>query len=104
MPRPSMTPAITSWARGVARVGRVAMVLGVLLAAAAQAVPAVVHLGGAQLLVVVSGSMTPTFGAGDVVVVHHPDPSELRPGMVVSFHAPGSPEKLTTHRIRSLQP
>lgn len=99
-----MTRSVRPWARGVARFGRVVLAAGVLLCAAAQAVPALVHLRGDQLLVVVSGSMTPTFRAGDVVVVHHPRPGALRPGLVVAFHAPGSPERLTTHRIRSLRP
>lgn len=48
--------------------------------------------------------MAPTFDAGDAIAVAPADPAELRPGMVVTFHAPGEPEHLTTHRIASLRP
>ena len=104
MSPPPATGSPRPWARGVVRVGRAVLAAGVLLCAAGQAVPALVHLRGDRLLVVVSGSMAPTFRAGDVVVVRDPRASELRPGMVVAFHAPGSPQRLTTHRIRSLRP
>lgn len=97
-----MTRLIQSSARGIARLGRAALVAGVLLSALAQGVPALVHLSGDQLLIVVSGSMKPTFRAGDVVLVRHVAPEQLRPGMIVSFHAPGA-QRLTTHRIHSLE-
>lgn len=48
--------------------------------------------------------MAPTFDAGDAIAVAPADPAELRPGMVVTFHAPGEPEHLTTHRIAWLRP
>lgn len=59
----------------------------------------IVQARGAQVLVVASGSMEPTFSAGDAVVVEAVRRRDLVPGAVVTFHAPGEPERLTTHRI-----
>jgi signal peptidase I len=56
-----------------------------------------------RLLIVTSGSMAPSFRAGDAVVLQHiSDPSQLRPGQVVSFWPPGS-DDLVTHRIQDLR-
>ena len=55
-------------------------------------------LFGWQSVALVSGSMSPVLGVGDIVVAEPYDGSMLAPGAVVVFHAPGS-EKLTTHRI-----
>ena len=74
MSPPPTTGSPRPWARGVVRFGRAVLAAGVLLCAAGQAVPALVHLRGDRLLVVVSGSMAPTFRAGDVVVVRDPRP------------------------------
>ena len=55
-----------------------------------------------QVAVVLSGSMTPQFVAGDAVLVKPaPKPSELAVGEVVTFHAPGA-SRLTTHRIHAV--
>src|SRR6185436_3270986 len=56
-----------------------------------------------QVLIASSGSMVPAFGVGDAVIVQHPDPSRLRVGDVVTFHA-SCVSETTTHRIRQLQP
>lgn len=59
---------------------------------------------GVQVGVVLSGSMTPTFRAGDAVLITpRPAPSELRVGQIITFHAPGE-DRLTTHRIHALIP
>ena len=63
-----------------------------------------VRTHGDQVLTVLSGSMTPTFRTGDAVLLHPAEPSTLRVGQIVSFHAPGSPKLLTTHRIYRLRP
>ena len=63
-----------------------------------------VRAHGDQVLTVLSGSMTPTFRTGDAVLLHPAEPSTLRVGQIVSFHAPGSPKLLTTHRIYRLRP
>lgn len=88
----------------LARVGRGITVAAFLAAAATVLTLAGLQQQGKRLLIVTSGSMTPAFVAGDVVVVESRDPSTLRPGMIVTFHPPGSPQQLTTHRILSLQP
>jgi signal peptidase I len=71
-------------------------------ALAAVVIPAGVGLSGRKLLIVVSGSMTPAFDAGDAVLVEPPSRAALRPGAIIAFHAPGSPQRLTTHRIVAL--
>ena len=85
-------------------VGAGLLIVALLAVAAADLVPVIVKARGEKALVVVSGSMRPTFQAGDLVVVGRPVASGLRAGMVVAFHAPGSPQRLTTHRIYRLQP
>ena len=55
-------------------------------------------LFGWQAVALVSGSMSPLFNPGDVVVAEPFDGSQLEPGTVIVFHAPGSGE-ITTHRI-----
>ena len=58
-------------------------------------------LFGWQAVALVSGSMSPLFNPGDVVVAEPYDGSQLQPGAVIVFHAPGSGE-VTTHRIVGL--
>ena len=89
--------------RVVARVGRWVTVAAFLAAAATVLTLAALQVQGKQLLTVMSGSMTPAFVAGDVVIIEHVGQQDLAPGMIVSFHPPGSPH-LTTHRILSIQP
>lgn len=57
---------------------------------------------GHGLLVVKSGSMSPSFNAGDAVVVRRlPQPrmTALQPGTVVTFASPDNDGLLITHRI-----
>ena len=54
---------------------------------------------GGRPLTVLSGSMTPTYGVGDVVVVRPVDPEELRVGDVITFQTTSDDPHLTTHRI-----
>lgn len=55
-----------------------------------------------RLLIVTSGSMAPTFEAGDAVVLRRiTDPSQLKVGQVVSFWPVGS-DSLVTHRVVEL--
>ena len=72
--------------------------LGGLLAAAALPVAF-----GLRSLTVVSGSMLPTIGVGDVVVVEPIPPAEARVGDVVSFADPEDPRRILTHRVRDLR-
>ena len=57
---------------------------------------------GARPLVVLSGSMEPALGTGDVSVVRTIEPLEARPGDVVTFRDPGESEKLITHRVTAM--
>lgn len=75
-----------------------ALLLGVVVAGAVVLV-AVPMVAGARPLVVLSGSMSPTYEVGDVVVVRPVDPSTLQVGDVVTYQSrPGHPD-LTTHRV-----
>ena len=66
----------------------------------ALAVPLAFH---ARPLVVLSGSMEPTLGTGDVSVVRTIAPLDARPGDVVTFRDPDDAERLITHRVREMR-
>ncbi|MGV8847366.1 signal peptidase I [Tessaracoccus sp.] len=83
--------------------GKIITALTVAVAAATALSLAWFNTQHQQLLIVSSGSMTPTFTAGDVVIVKHADPAKLRTGDVVTFVATGT-TKTTTHRIHALKP
>jgi signal peptidase I len=68
--------------------------------ALALAIPLAFH---ARPLVVLSGSMEPALGTGDVAVVRSIAPIEARPGDIVTFRDPDDPERLITHRVRSMR-
>jgi signal peptidase len=56
-----------------------------------------------RVLVVNSGSMAPTFNAGDlIVIVRSPEPEELQPGMIVTFQTKEG--DVVTHRIVRIEP
>lgn len=100
-----MVASSTSWA-GVGMFRRLLGVLGRGLVALSlsAALLTVAGLGilqhrGEQVMVVLSGSMAPTFDAGDAVLVRSASAADLLPGTIVTFHAVGDPEHLTTHRI-----
>jgi signal peptidase I len=57
---------------------------------------------GAKPLVVLSGSMEPTLGTGDITVVRSVEPLDARPGDIVTFRDPAKPDRLITHRVRSM--
>ena len=89
--------------RVIQAVTEIVVVAGLCLAVTTVIGLAVVRARGSQVLVVTSGSMTPTVLAGDAIVIGHPAPAALRRGMIVTFSGPGSHGRLTTHRIRSLR-
>lgn len=70
----------------------------VMLSVSLLAVVLVLALGG-SLRVVVSGSMEPTYRAGDVLVIR-PVVGPILPGMVVSYQ---EDDKLITHRVMDVQ-
>lgn len=70
----------------------------------AMSIAVVLSLGlvlvGLRPLVIRSGSMKPTYGVGDVVLVSSEQAGEIRPGQVVTrFDAPEAADSLT-HRVR----
>ena len=68
--------------------------------AAVMSVPVVF---GYHSFTMLSGSMSPTIPTGSVVVDQMLHPMELRPGDVVTFTDPDRPERLLTHRLRSME-
>ncbi len=57
---------------------------------------------GKPVLVVLTGSMEPTLGTGDLVIESRMSPLEARIGDVVTFRDPERPERLITHRVRRI--
>jgi len=52
-----------------------------------------------KLLNVQTGSMVPTFRPGDALVMQRLQPTDLRPGMIVSYKSAKNPNELVTHRV-----
>jgi signal peptidase len=69
---------------------------GLLLAVG---VPNLLH---AKSLTVMSGSMEPTIGTGDVVVAQQIPPMDARVGDIVTFRDPLEHDRLITHRVRGI--
>lgn len=63
-----------------------------------------VWLLGWQLLSVQSGSMSPTFAVGSLLVVGQLDPADVAPGMAITFEDPAASGKLVTHRVVGAAP
>jgi signal peptidase len=57
---------------------------------------------GSRPLTVLTGSMTPTYPPGDVVIVRPADADNLQIGDVITFQAVSDDPRLTTHRIKSV--
>lgn len=74
-----------------------AAALGLILSVTAPA------LVGYRSLVVLSGSMSPAIGTGDVVVERPVSPLDLRVGDVVTFQDPDRAGRAVTHRIRDVR-
>jgi signal peptidase I len=111
-PTPIVDAYTASWnsqarpVRASRRPWRVARILLFALAgfavgiAAAASLPTVL---GFQGFAVLSGSMEPTIGTGDVVVVRKIAPLDARPGDVVTFRSPEDPAKIITHRVTRME-
>jgi len=63
-----------------------------------------VWLFGGQLQAVLSGSMSPTFPHGSLIVMAPIDPADVAPGMAITFADPASPGRLVTHRVVAIAP
>ncbi len=66
-------------------------------------------IGGHQALVVLSGSMEPSFHVGSVVVIEKVDPNLVREGDVITFNTPldlnhkqPAEKTMTTHRVERI--
>lgn len=88
------------WLRLV-RVAAVSVALGVALAGFAVVVAP--SLLGGRSLTVLSGSMEPALGVGDVVIDSRVSPAEVRVGDIVTFPDPEGTGRLITHRVRRLR-
>jgi signal peptidase len=81
--------------------------IGTALAALIVAMVFVVSIGPKilpyQMFFVRSGSMSPTFNTGDMVVLTKVDASELKKGDIITFDRPDQPGTLVTHRIVAIQ-
>ncbi len=60
--------------------------------------------GGLSPLIVLSGSMTPDFPEGSLIMVKKTDPSEIREGDIISYFDPASKSgAVVTHKVRFLK-
>ena len=85
---------------------RVLRILGFLALGFAAAVAAAVTVPvafGFQSFTVLSGSMEPAIGTGDVVVVRRIAPLDATIRDVVSFRSPDDPAKVITHRVTGMR-
>ena len=88
-------------AKRLLRLGGLALLCVGVVVSAAVAFPQVV--GASHSYVVMSGSMSPTIGAGDGVFVRDADPGSIEEGDVITFRSGTDPDSvLTTHRVVSV--
>ncbi|HYH27452.1 MAG TPA: signal peptidase I, partial [Actinomycetota bacterium] len=85
--RPRLLRAAAAWML-------IGLGVGVALAARGPA------LFGRVSLTVMSGSMEPAIGTGDLIVEERISPLQVRVGDVVTFNDPSDPTRLVTHRVR----
>jgi signal peptidase len=86
----------TGW-RGWLTAALAALVVALLLPLATFLVAT--WLLGWQLQAVLSGSMSPTYPVGSLLVVCQIDASDVRAGMPIVFEDPLEPGRLVTHRV-----
>jgi len=105
---PPSALGLVAHARLVARAGvrTLAQTAGTLLVLAAVASVALLVIGPAlglyRTVTVLSGSMTPTFSPGDVIVVTPQPASTLRVGEVITYQIPVENEPVETHRVMQI--
>jgi signal peptidase I len=91
---------VIRWLRLV-RVAAVSVALGVAFGGFAVVVAP--GLVGGRSLTVMSGSMEPALGVGDVVIDSRISPADVRVGDIVTFPDPEGTARLITHRVRRLR-
>lgn len=97
---PAARPAGTRLLRGVALVVLNVVLLGAVAVFAGLALGP--RTGHYQTLTMLTGSMRPQFPPGSVVVVTREPVEDVRPGHVITFHAPTEDRRVVTHRIVSI--
>jgi signal peptidase len=85
------------------RVGVALALLITTLFAATIAMSAIAVHSGYQAVAMVSDSMRPTIGAGDLVVIRQTAPAQIRVGDMITFAAPVQRSPLVTHRVVSIE-
>ena len=83
------------------RVGAVSVAIGVAIGIFGVVVAP--SLFGGRSLTVMSGSMEPALGVGDVIINSRVTPAEVRVGDIVTFSDPEGTGKLITHRVRRIR-
>ncbi|MFA9428957.1 signal peptidase I [Egicoccus sp. AB-alg2] len=92
---------MTAIARAASRLATAAAVLlAVLVLAVAFVIP---RLTGGAALTVLSGSMTPTYPVGSIVLVVPANPTEIVPGDVITFQTQPGVQEFVTHRVVRVQ-
>jgi signal peptidase I len=90
-----------AWSLRLARIGTVSVLAGIGLGLfGAMVVPSL--LGG-RALTVLSGSMEPAVGVGDIVINSSVSPADVRVGDIVTFPDPEQSSRLITHRVRQVR-
>jgi signal peptidase I len=85
----------------LARVAAVSVSLGVAIGILGVIVAP--SLFGGRSLTVMSGSMEPALGVGDVVITSGVHPADVRVGDIITFKDPEGTGKLITHRVRRMR-
>lgn len=93
--------ARVAWSLRLARIGAVSVLAGVGLGIFGVIV--VPSLLGGRALTVMSGSMEPAVGVGDVVIDSRVAPVDVRVGDIVTFPDPEESSRLITHRVRQVR-
>lgn len=83
--------------------GRGARAMSVAAAASLLSLLVIIPLTGSRVLLVRSGSMAPTIGAGDLILTSMVTPSRVSVGDIVTFQDPTRADTLVTHRVVQVQ-
>ena len=62
------------------------------------------HLFGYRTMTMLTGSMAPQINPGDVTVVTPVPSSQVRTGMIISYHIPVQDHRVVTHRVIAVTP
>lgn len=94
------------WVRVVARLtaGGALALLATMVVLRAWSTETVADIVGSRAFVATSGSMTPVFDAGDVVIIRETSPNDIRVGDIVTFSNKSNPTQFITHRVVRIEP